>query len=85
MKYILRVLDKEDDYVYFHMVFENAKDLKKVKEIIKNFNDKWYDSLYDEDSKYSGDYITDLYNELSSKGVDVSENTKIYFENVYVR
>lgn len=82
--YVLRVVDNEDDYQYMTLGFESKQDLLNAKSVIEKFDEDWNNSLYEEDSKYSGDYYSDLVDELEEKGVK-QISLKVCSESVGVR
>lgn len=82
--YVLRVVDNEDDYQYMTLGFESKQDLLNAKSVIEKFDEDWNNSLYEEDSKYIGDYYSDLVNELEEKGIK-QISLKVCSENVGVR
>ena len=85
--YVLRVVENEDDYLYMTLGFENKQDLLNAKGVIEKFDEDWYDwndGLCEENSKYSGDYYSDLVNELEEKGIK-QLSLKVYSESVGVR
>ena len=82
--YVLRVVDNEDDYQYMTLGFESKQDLLNAKSVIEKFDEDWNNSLYEEDSKYIGDYYSDLVNELEEKGIK-QISLKVYSESVGVR
>lgn len=42
-KYILRILDGEDGFVYYVLLFDDAQELQRARNLIKKFNKEWYD------------------------------------------
>lgn len=82
--YVLRVVDNEDDYQYMTLGFESKQDLLNAKSVIEKFDEDWNNSLYEEDSKYIGDYYSDLVNELEEKGIK-QISLKVCSESVGVR
>lgn len=85
--YVLRVVDNEDDYQYMILGFESKQDLLNAKSVIEKFDEDWYDwynGLCEEDSKYIGDYYSDLVNELEEKGIK-QISLKVCSESVGVR
>lgn len=82
--YVLRVADNEDDYQYMTLGFESKQDLLNAKSVIEKFDEDWNNSLYEEDSKYIGDYYSDLVNELEEKGIK-QISLKVCSESVGVR
>ena len=82
--YVLRVVDNEDDYQYMNLGFESKQDLLNAKSVIEKFDEDWNNSLYEEDSKYIGDYYSDLVNELEEKGIK-QISLKVCSESVGVR
>lgn len=85
--YVLRVVENEDDYLYMTLGFESKRDLLNAKGVIEKFDEdwyNWYDGLCEENSKYSGDYYSDLVNELEEKGIK-QISLKVYSESVGVR
>lgn len=61
MKYILNVLDYDDDYKYYTLLFENRQECERAKRIIKSFDSKWYTYPEEfEDSNYAEELIKTL-------------------------
>lgn len=78
-KYILNVLDVEDGDVYYVLLFDDALELQRARNLIKKFDKKWYE--------YPDEFDTcDYANELIKV---LDENLVNYelpeLENVYVR
>ena len=81
-KYILNILDNEDDYIYFTLLFDDKEECYKAKKLIENFDKEWYknDKHYEE--------LEDIY--YSEELLKMLSNNDIkcelpHIEKIYVR
>lgn len=79
MKYILNVLDYEDGYKYYTLLFENRQECERAKRIIKSFDSKWY--TYPEEFE-GNDYLEELIKALNRNSVKYEEPVSV---DIYVR
>lgn len=77
-KYILNVVDNEDEYIYFSLTFNTEQECLNVKELIREFDDKWYEAwLKDEaDGINTDDYCADLKRYLIQNNIKVDTDVK---------
>lgn len=77
-KYILNVVDNEDEYIYFSLTFDIEQECLNVKELIREFDDKWYEAtLKDEaDGINTDDYCADLKRYLIQNNIKVDTDVK---------
>ena len=78
-KYILNVLDVEDGDVYYVLLFDDALELQRARNLIKNFDKEWYEYPNKFDCC---DYADELIKVLDSNLVNYELPE---LENVYVR
>ncbi len=78
-KYILNVLDNEDDYIYYTLLFNDKEECCKARRLIKNFDKEWYDYCEEfEDSNYA----EELLKVLNDNGVKYELP---HIESIYIR
>lgn len=72
--YILRVLDADDDYLYMTLVLRTKKEFDKAVELIREFDDDYYEVIDGEkdyeDRVYTGNYYEDLLDYLDKHHIE---------------
>lgn len=84
-KYILNVVDNEDEYIYYSLTFDTEEECLNAKELIRKFDDAWYDALSEdvESAINTGDYCADLQQYLIQNNIKV--DTDVIHMSVRVR
>lgn len=78
-KYILNVVDNEDEYIYFSLTFNTEQECLNAKELIREFDDQWYyEALLEDvvDGINTGDYCADLKRYLIQNNIKVDTDVK---------
>lgn len=61
-KYILNILDNEDDYIYYTLLFDDKEECYKAKKLIETFDKKWCENYEEfEDMNYSEELLKMLF------------------------
>ena len=82
MLYVLKVLDNDDDTCYKVLTFDSEEAMDKASKIITEFDKDWYSSDKEITQRFTGEYVTDLNNELDAYGINQCE-VELY--KMYVR
>lgn len=77
--YVLNVLDAEDGYNYYVLLFNDALELQRARNLIKKFDKEWYEC--------PEEFETDDYDNELLKTLDINSiNYELpSLENVYIR
>ena len=78
-KYILNVLDAEDGDIYYVLLFDDALELQRARNLIKKFDKEWYEYP---DEFNTCDYVNELIKVLDENLVNYELPE---LENVYIR
>lgn len=79
--YVLNVLDNDDNYCYYSLLFSDEEELMRAKIVIADFDSEWYCDK-DDDYRAINNYSEELIKRLDNSDL---QYISLNVENIFVR